>query len=135
MKHLFTLALIALFGLSTQGFAAGNNFPYPTAVANLSQIELNLLNGINSENEGLQSSSAFYLGEMKSSKAVIPLLKTLHEGESEAVRIMAALSLIKIGDARGVYAVKRASEFDGSERVRNLCKGFYAAYTAGKVNL
>ncbi len=43
--------------------------------AKLSIIEDNLIRGIKSDNAGLQTSCAYFLGEMKSSKAMIPLLK------------------------------------------------------------
>lgn len=92
----------------------------------------NLINGINSENEGLKSSSTYFLGELKSTEAVIPLLKILKNDVNEEARIMAALSLTKIGDLRGIYAVKQAIKFDSSDRVRKLCQGFYNSYLKDK---
>ena len=64
---------------------------------------------------------------------MIPLLGLLHNAECEEIRILAALSLCKIGDARGLYAVKRAAIFDDSERVKRLCDLFYKAVYSGKV--
>ncbi len=52
-------------------------------------------------------------------------MRMLRNAEPEDARIMAALSLIKIGDARGIYAVKQAIRFDESERVRKMCAIFY----------
>jgi hypothetical protein len=46
---------------------------------------------------------------------------------------MAALALYKIGDARGLYAIKQAIRFDDSERVRNLCTKFYKAYLSKEI--
>ena len=40
-------------------------------------IDINYLKGVESDNLGLKISSAYYLGERQSSKAVIPLLKVL----------------------------------------------------------
>jgi hypothetical protein len=48
-----------------------------------SQIEENYLVGLNSSNVGLRTSCAYFLGEMKSDKAIIPLLKLLRNGETE----------------------------------------------------
>ena len=42
----------------------------------------NLLIGLESKNNGLISSSAFYLGEYNSTQAVIPLMKILKNSES-----------------------------------------------------
>lgn len=92
-----------------------------------SSIE-SLIMGINSDNLGLKTSSAYMLGELKCSKAVIPLLKMLKNEEREDVRIVAALALQKIGDARGIFAIKQAIRFDSSERVRRLCTNFYHSY-------
>lgn len=84
-----------------------------------------LLTGINSDNYGLRTSAAFLSGKFHLSEAVIPLMKMLRNAGQEDARIMAALSLIKIGDARGIYAVKQAIRFDESERVRKMCAIFY----------
>ena len=92
----------------------------------------NLLIGLDSDNIGLTSSSAFHLGELNSTEAVIPLMKMLRNAEQEELRISAALALFKIGDARGIYAVKRAIIFDESERVSNMCEKFYNAFSYEK---
>ena len=88
----------------------------------------NLLIGLDSDNTGLTSSSAFYLGELSSTEAVIPLMKMLRNSEREELRISAALALLKIGDARGIYAIKRAIVFDESKRVSDMCEKFYNSY-------
>lgn len=96
------------------------------------QIEANLLTGINSDNDGLRFSSAYYLGEMKSSKAVIPLMRMLRSEKNEAARIMAALSLIKIENAQGLFLVKRTAQFNDFERVRKMSEHFYNTYLVNK---
>ncbi|MFC2084561.1 HEAT repeat domain-containing protein [Bacteroidota bacterium] len=85
----------------------------------------NLLEGIKSENEGLKVSSSYYLGEREADKALIPLMSILHNDKLEEARIMAALSLFKIGDERGLFAVKNAAEEDQSQIVRRMCAIFY----------
>lgn len=102
---------------------------------NENQILENLLIGMKSYNKGLCASSTYLLGELCIRKGVIPLLSLLHNAECEEVRILAALSLCKIGDARGIYAVKRACIYDESERVKKLCNLFYKATIAGKVSV
>lgn len=94
---------------------------------NFNKVEANLLAGIDTDNQGLFISSAQKLGEFKSEKAVLPLMKVLKSSNDEASRIAAALSLAKIGNAKGMFAVKRAAKFDESTRVRNLCEKFYQA--------
>lgn len=94
-------------------------------------IEKNYLVGISSTNQGLKVSSAYFLGEMKSSKAVIPLMKILREDKSESARLASALALVKIGDARGIFMVKRTVDFNDHEKVRKLAKHLYSAYLIG----
>ncbi len=86
-----------------------------------------LLVGVNSNNLGLRASCANMLGELKCKKGLIPLMRMLKDDESEDARIIAALALYKIGDARGIFTIKQAIKFDESERVRRLCSIFYSA--------
>ena len=88
-------------------------------------FENNLLIGLNSGNQGLETSSVYFLGEIKSEKAVIPLMAMLHSSESQAARQVAALALYKINSEIGMFAVKRAIKFDDDKQTRKLCKIFY----------
>jgi HEAT repeat protein len=118
---LFIFLLVASFGIAAGPNKAIDNKQMEKAVTNL-------LIGLKSDNAGLRSSSAYFLGEYNSREAVIPLMKILKSNAEEELRIQAALALIKIGDARGIYAVKRAGKFDESKRVREICSKFYNAY-------
>ncbi len=51
----------------------------------------------------------------------------LHDGV-ESSRVVAALALSRIGDARGIYAVKQAAKFDESQRVQKLAAWYYNQY-------
>ena len=93
--------------------------------------EENYLEGVQSENVGLKVSCAFFLGEMKSTKAVIPLMRILREDNCDGARLAAALALVKIGDARGIYMVKKSVEFNDCPKVRVLAKHLYTAYVTG----
>jgi hypothetical protein len=97
-----------------------------------SQIEANYLVGLNSNNIGLRTSCAYFLGEMKSDKAIIPLLKLLRYGETEQSRIIAALSLYKIGSRIGMYRIKGLAQTDKSEKVRRVLDRIYSTYIAKK---
>jgi HEAT repeat protein len=93
-----------------------------------------LIIGLNSDNLGLQSSSAYMIGELQLSEAVIPLLRILHSEKNEELRIMAALALYKIGSPIAINAVKQAIRFDDSERVSKLCANFYNDYLRNNFN-
>lgn len=95
--------------------------------------EQNLIKELSTKSLDTRVSSVLSLGDMKSSKAMIPLLKILHDEKQDEMRIVAALSLIKIGNPIGVFQVKQAIKFDKSERVRRMCAIFYNAYVNNKV--
>ena len=133
MKKLlfFLMMLLAVLFLSKDLFSQ----PVPILANQLNekQISENLLIGMQSCNKGLCASCTYLMGEFCCKQGVIPLLTLLHNAKCEEIRILAALSLCKIGDARGVFAVKRSAVFDESPRVKKLCYLFYKAVLAGKV--
>jgi len=90
--------------------------------------EAKLLDDVTCDNCQQKEDAIFDLGELRSEKAVIPLMGVLHADPDESTRVVAALALCRIGDARGTYAVKRAAIFDSSEKVRTLAAWFYNTY-------
>jgi hypothetical protein len=70
------------------------------------------------------------LGELKATEAVVPLMAILRSDDRECCRTVAALALCRIGEARGVFAVKRAVKFDESESVQQKCAWFYEQYVS-----
>ena len=94
----------------------------------LSLFEDNLLQGVKSNNIGLQTSCAYFLGEMKSDNALIHLLKLARNGETEESRIIAGLSLYKIESDIGMYLLKSLRKSDDSEKVRRTFNIIYGKY-------
>ena len=147
MKHLkenrLVLIPILLLLLSSSLFATEpakpakyvassyNNFTVFTE-DQLSLIEDNLLTGIKSKNSGLQTSCAYFLGEMKSDKALIPLLKLARDGNTEEAKIIAGLSLYKIKSHIGLHILKGRAQNDKSELVRKVFDRLYKKYTSDK---
>ena len=74
------------------------------------------------------------LGELCCDRGIITLLDILHSNPSEELRILAALSLYKIGDSRGIFAIKQSIKYDESDRVSRLCEKFYRAYLQEESN-
>jgi len=90
--------------------------------------EAKLLDDVHCDNCQAKESAIYDLGELRSQKAVIPLMAVLHGDPEESSRIVAALALCRIGDERGTYAVKRAATFDASAKVRTVAAWFYNTY-------
>jgi hypothetical protein len=88
-------------------------------------IEKNLLLGLKSDNEGLRYSSALMLGDLKSSRAVIPLMSMLKQCDNFKLKTAAAWALCNIGDAKGTFAVKREVEFNDCCKTKLVCAWYY----------
>ena len=96
------------------------------------RIEENLLQGVTSSNLGLQTSAAYFLGELKSDRAIIPLMSLVRTGNSEEAKIIAAVSLYKIESARGMYLIKQLSKHEENETVKRNFTRIYNTYAANK---
>ncbi len=112
MKRITYLAAILL----TSSILLANN-----PIKNKENTEETLLNGLKSDNIGLQVSSAVMLGELKSEKAVNPLTEVLRNSGDTRARKAAAQSLAKIGTERSLYVIKQAIRFNDSKDVQNIC--------------
>ena len=123
-----------LFAVSLFLMLSFQMFPQETANKTSSEMEAcfeTLQQGLNSDNAGLIAGCTYMIGEVRCKSSIISLLDMLHNSDSEDLRILAALSLYKIGDARGIYAIKQSIKFDESERVQRMCNIFYKAYQRG----
>jgi HEAT repeat protein len=125
MRTAAAAALVATLAL------AGNAGTKQDAPYNRDLAETNLLIGLASDNAGLRASCASILAEVGTERSVLTLMQMLHNGTEEE-RIVAALALAKIGDGRGVYAVKRAVQFDPSPKVQRLAAWYYKEYAIPK---
>ncbi|MBN2572710.1 MAG: hypothetical protein JXA68_11320 [Ignavibacteriales bacterium] len=129
LKVVFAVALLNLCGFVYADDPLNTNGDYSKFTEEqICQFEENLLAGLQSDNSGLKISCAYFFGEIKSEEVLIPLMAMLREGANDQEKIIADLSLYKIGNARGVYLVKGASKFADSERVRKMCDTFYTTY-------
>lgn len=128
-KILFAVSLLLLLTIPIipQEIADQNNSAKESCIKTL-------LEGLQTENRGLQAGCTYMLGELCCDRGVITLLDILHNSPSEELRILAALSLYKIGDSRGIYAIKQSIKYDESDRVSRLCEKFYRAYMQKESN-
>jgi hypothetical protein len=121
-KSVVLLATVILVALVMPVMAQESILP-PNA--NKTLIEDNLFVGLSSNNAGLQRSCALMLGKIQSDRAVIPLMTAFHNNTNENVRIATAWALCKIGDSRGVYAVKMGVKYDECPKVQATCAWYY----------
>jgi len=126
MKRML-IAFLFFLVLSSSFIYAGNPTEKEKIAITQNTIQ-SLINGIGSDNTGLKTSSAYMIGELKITDAVIPLMKVMREDDNEEARIAAALSLYKLGTPLAMHAIRQAIRFDNSERVKRLCLRFYTDY-------
>lgn len=130
MKKFTVFVFLTLFLVSTSTAFAG-----PKIKDQISPNTIKtLIVGLESNNIGLKSSSAYMIGELQITEGIIPLLRMLHNEKNEDLRIAAALALYKIGSPTSIYAVKQAIRFDESRRVSKHCADFYQEYQKNKFN-
>ena len=125
MKTLFAFIAVVVFTMAFSLSARAAGVPDTRASRRAELAERNLLEALKYDNNGVVTSAAYALGDMKSTRAVVPLMALLHNSADENTRLVAALSLCKIGDARGVFAVKREVSFDDNLRMRAIFAWFY----------
>ena len=122
-KQHFIIAIIfacLLLNLTTaQNFSVSENHP------KYNLLVKNLMNSFTTDNEGLKFSCIYALGELKATAATNDLIHILRSDKNENIRIMAALSLTKIGTERALFMVKRVGKFTDSSKVKQFCNKFY----------
>ncbi len=131
MKAFFFIVLL-LFSVQTlSAQPAGFSAEKKSAIAN------NLVKAINSENTGLHTSGAIVLADLinesymdrgDASKAMIPLLRLLKNGETEKERIAAAVALYQLGNPIGIFQLGGVARFDDNKKVAAVCKNLYYTY-------
>jgi hypothetical protein len=101
------------------------------------RIENNYLKGLSSDNAQLKVSCAYFLGELKSERAIIPLMAMFRNAKDEGTKLVAAWSLLKIGNPRGVYFVKSSIESGNEDNINSMLRFLYKDYclkTNGKID-
>ena len=124
MRTSLVVAILAVLSAALSPTAKGQDHQNPAICRGIP----NLLVAIQSDNVGLRESAAFFLGEYKCRKAVIPLMAMLKSDPRASTRAIAALALCRIGDERGLFAVRRAVQFDDNVGVKGLCAWYYNEY-------
>ena len=114
------IAAIAMTGSSLSQAQSPITAPDRSGLA-----EQNLLDGLQSDNVGVQRSCALLLGQIRSERAVIPLMHRLRNGQTAEVRMASAWALCRIGAPEGTYLVRRVAGRDIDQRVRTRCAWYY----------
>jgi HEAT repeat protein len=133
MVILLIALLLAIPSVVTKAQTNGNNSGIAVTLNKVA--EQNFLNGLNSVNTGLRKSCIYFAGKYKISSAVIPLMAQLRKEKDTDTKILIALALYEIGDARGMYLVKVVSDNDDNSKVRKRCTAIYDKYVQDRTSL
>lgn len=111
MKYQFVKSLAIVFILSGCYSVSVAQDSDSLLKKNYAKAELNFMKGLESDNIGVRANAAYYLGEIKSQSSVSYLIHLMKYDKCFACRIVAALSLLKIGDPAGIQEVKMVRDF------------------------
>jgi len=89
----------------------------------------NLNVGIQSENKGLRTSSVYLSGFYSLKECVPTLVEQLSKEKNPNVKILIALALYKIGDEKGIAAVKNLAMNDNNPEVKRMGKAILAEFS------
>ena len=131
MKRFYLTSLFFTVVFTIVSFAQ-NPVDINAPASKVVQIEQNYLKGLNSDIPGLQVSCAYFLGEMKSQKAVPELIDMLKNAKNPGAKIIAAWSLAKIGDPRGLKLLKTEGKKSECEYSNCFCAYLYMDYCLKK---
>jgi HEAT repeat protein len=81
---------------------------------------LNLIKGMESDNDGLKKSCIYFAGLYEIKGTVDALVKQLQIVKDPDTRILIALALYKIGDKEGIKAIEQLVKDDESPRVKKM---------------
>ncbi len=129
MKKLYVLTAVILtmvFSFTANSFGERKDNPSNDFDGKIVQ---NFIMGINSENLGLCKSSIYYAGYYKITGTVEALINVLNDNSRKpCLRILAAVSLYRIGDMRGIRAIRDVVQFDKIKSVKSKCSEIYNSY-------
>lgn len=124
--YLSAAILLTLVSFSVSSFGKDKD---DSAVQFDNNTVQNFIMGINSGNQGLCESSIYYAGYYKIKGTVEALVNVLNDNSKNPVlRTLAAVSLYRIGDVRGIRAIRDVVQFDKIESVKTICSKLYNEY-------
>jgi len=124
-KGLFYLMLLALtFSVLAVNSKAQTITP---------EQSVNLITGINSDNNGLIKSSIYYAGKYKAKAAVESLIKVLEKSGNSEHRILAAYALHEIGALSGYAVIAKIAEEEEDFLVRTESKILYGKFLENEI--
>jgi len=91
----------------------------------------NLINAIQSDNEGLKASAIYIAGYYKLDQTIPSMLKSFSK-ESEKNKILIALTLYQIGEESGLTRLMQLADKEANKKVKKRCRAVMAQYIIDK---
>jgi HEAT repeat protein len=117
--------LMPAAGISAQDVKKHDLKLKPNAIANL-------VEGINSQNEGVRRSAVYLAGKYEIRETVDALITLLKKEKNPSIRILIALALYKIGNEKGVDAIYNYASFENDPRVKRIYDAIVYEYEKNK---
>jgi HEAT repeat protein len=125
MKQFIVTAAFAFF--------ATVNLSAASIVAPTPTVEQLLLQLKEAKTDVAKGDIVYQLGEPAAREATDELIDIFYNAEHEGLRAMAALSIAKIGDDKGMDVLKKAAYTDDSPYVKKMCGIYYVAEFRGEI--
>jgi len=133
MKHLHKFLIVSIILLMFVSVSVAQEYPREV---NWEAFSKNLVMALGSSNEGLQMSAMGMIiryGDNLSVKdGVFDVMKIFRNHKDHRVRILAMVTLNKMGCDWAMYVLKRNIKFETDERVKKHCCNIVQSYYAQK---
>jgi hypothetical protein len=124
MRHFNLITMVLLAGVMLSTLVKAQHVTTPVSENAIN----NLIIGIKSDNEGLNRSCIYYAGKYRIREAVDALIDKMSNVKDANTKVLIALSLYEIRDAKGLEAVRRQSLTDENERVKKMSALIFSEY-------
>ena len=121
------VVFLSLLIIVTMGELTAQNNSIQDITDNKYAIE-NLLDGINSDNEGVKRSSIYLAGKYRIVETEQVLIEQLNKEQNPSNRILIALVLYKLKSEKGLLAVRKLAGHDHNQKVRRMSTHIYNEY-------
>ena len=130
-KLYFVLAAILFVLLVSESFGQNQK------VSELSKHKYalqNLVNGIQSENEGVRESSIYFAGKYRFIDTEDALLNQLKVEKDSDIKVLIGLALFRMNSEKGMSELQKLSSNDENPRVRRMSLAIYNEYLVKYTN-
>ena len=131
LEILHSAKLVMILSILLIVTTLGQIFAQPNSIKDITNNKYalaNLLDGIESEYDGIKRSSVYFIGKYRIVEAEQVLIDLLKKEQNPSNRILIALVLFELGSKGGLLEVKKLATNDENQKVRRMSAHIYNEY-------